>query len=140
MSKNLRWILLAFTFLIIFDYVMISYWRDNTNIDISTSILIIMLIGFPLSILFAFYAVFLLIKFIKNKLTSTKTLTSVDESNSPKEQEDITSIDLDENMLLPAQYLHILETALITPFGNDVEQVIVGLQQKKLAEPDPIKK
>mgnify|MGYP003617402734 FL=1 len=140
MSKNLRWILLAFTFLIIFDYVMISYWRDNTNIDISTSILIIMLIGFPLSILFAFYAVFLLIKFIKNKLTSTKTLPSVDESNSPKEQEDITSIDLDENMLLPAQYLHILETALITPFGNDVEQVIVGLQQKKLAEPDPILK
>ena len=140
MSKNVRWILLAFTFLIIFDYVMISYWRDNTNIDISTSILIIMLIGFPLSILFAFYAVFLLIKFIKNKLTSTKTLPSVDESNSPKEQEDITSIDLDENMLLPAQYLHILETALITPFGNDVEQVIVGLQQKKLAEPDPILK
>ena len=54
MSKNLRWILLAFTFLIIFDYVMISYWRDNTNIDISTSTLMIMLIVLPFCYLIRF--------------------------------------------------------------------------------------
>lgn len=140
MSRGLRWFLLAFTSLIVFDYVVISYWRDNTNIDISASTLMIMLIGLPLSILFAFYTILLLVKFIKNKLTSTKTLPSVDESNIPNEQEDNTSIDLDENILLPAQYLHILETALITPFGNDVKQIIVELQKKKLAEPDPILK
>ena len=101
MSKNLRWILLTITFLIVFYYVMISYWRDNTNIDISASTLMIMLIGLPLSILFAFYMVLIFVKFIKNKLTSTKTLPSVDESNTQNEQEDNTSIDLDENILLP---------------------------------------
>lgn len=140
MSKGLRWLLLAFTFLIVFDYIVISYWRDNTNIDISASTLMIMLIGLPLSILFAFYIFFLLFKFIKNKLTSTKTLPSVDESNTPNDQEDNTSIDLDGNTLLPVQYLHILETALMTPFGNDVKQIIVELQKKKPAEPDPILK
>lgn len=140
MSKGLRWFLLAFTFLIVFDYVVISYWRDNTNIDISASILMIMLIGLPLSILFAFYTILLIVKFIKNKLTSTKTLPSVDESNTPNEQEVNTSIDLDENILLPAQHLHILETALITPFGNDVTQIITELKKKRMAEPDPILK
>lgn len=140
MSKNLRWILLTITFLIVFYYVMISYWRDNTNIDISASTLMIMLIGLPLSILFAFYMVLIFVKFIKNKLTSTKTLPSVDESNTQNEQEDNTSIDLDENILLPVQHLHVLETALITPFGNDIKQIITELKKKRMAEPDPILK
>lgn len=140
MSKGLRWFLLAFTFLIIFDYVVISYWRDNTNIDISASTLMIMLIGLPFAILLGLYTIIILAKYIKNKLTSTTTLPPIEENNTPNDQEDNTSIDLDENILLPTQYLHILETAVITPFGNDVKQIIVELQKMKPAEPDPILK
>lgn len=142
MSKGLHWTLLVITLLVVCDYLIISYWRDSININISASTLITMLIGLPLSIVFGLYVITQLFKFSKNKLThrnQTKP-SSIEDDNITNDQGDQKSTDLDKNILLPAQYLFILETALVTPFGNDITQIMAKLQKKKTAEPDPLLK
>ena len=45
-----------------------------------------------------------------------------------------------ENPLIPAQHLFVLETALITSFGDEVTQIMKKLQKRSIAAPDPILK
>lgn len=135
MSKVLRWIILAIIVLVICDWVIISYWRDDVDIDVSASTLIIMLIGLPLAIIFGFYLITFLFIFVKNKLNRSAALLPLTEGNASTIIEESAETDPEIITIYAKQQLSILETALVTPFGDDATQIMKALQKNKLSEP-----
>lgn len=140
MSKVLRWIILAIIVLMICDWVIISYWRDDVDIDVSASTLTIMLIGLPLAIILGLYLLTFLFIFVKNKLNRSATSLPLTEDNASTIIEDSAATDPEIITIYAKQELSVLETALVTPFGDDATQIMTALQKNKLAEPDPILK
>ncbi|MDQ9036652.1 hypothetical protein RFH07_08540 [Acinetobacter seifertii] len=131
MSKGLRWLIFALVVLLVFDWIVISYWQD-IHLDVSASLLIKMLIVAPLALVLGFYALTYLFSYITKK------------ENHPVESpavEDDRDLPVAEPFSLEVkQPLSILATAMVTPLGNDVTQIIASLRSNKLAEPDPVLK
>ena len=131
MSKGIRWLIFALMVLLIFDWIVISYWKD-IHLDVSASLLIKMLIVAPLALVFGFYALTYLFSYIKKKANHPVVSPVVEEERD---------LPLAEPFSLEVkQPLSILATALVTPFGNDVTQAMASLRSNTLAEPDPILK
>ncbi|MEQ1106084.1 hypothetical protein [Acinetobacter ursingii] len=131
MSKGIRWLIFALMVLLIFDWIVISYWKD-IHLDVSASLLIKMLIAAPLALVFGFYALTYLFSYIKKKANHPVVSPVVEEERD---------LPLAESFSLEVkQPLSILATALVTPFGNDVTQAMASLRSNTLAEPDPILK
>lgn len=132
MSKTVRWIIFTIIVLVICDWVIISYWRDNNEIEVSSTILINMLIGLPLAIVFGVFAMTWLFGFAKRKPDVPADSAIIEES--PARTEDEIKI------MHIGQKISVLATAVSTPFGENLTQIMMALDDKKMPDPDPLLK
>jgi hypothetical protein len=132
MSKTVRWIIFTIIVLVICDWVIISYWRDNNEIEVSSTILINILIGLPLAIVFGVFAMTWLFAFTKRKPDVPADSTIIEES--PARTEDEIKI------MHIGQKISVLATAVSTPFGENLTQIMMALDDKKMPKPDPLLK
>ncbi|WP_335969979.1 hypothetical protein [Acinetobacter bereziniae] len=132
MSKTVRWIIFTIIVLVICDWIIISYWRDNNEIEVSSTILINMLIGFPLAIVFGVFAITRLFAFAKRK-PDAPIVSEITEESPPSTEDEIKIKHIGKK-------ISVLATAVSTPFGEDLTQIMTALNDKKLPEPDPLLK
>lgn len=132
MSKSVRWIIFTIIVLVICDWVIISYWRDNNEIEVSSTILINMLIGLPLAIVFCVFAITRLFAFAKRK-PDAPVVSEITEESPPSTEDEIKIKHI-------GQKISVLATAVSTPFGENLTQIMMQLDDKKLPEPDPLLK
>lgn len=137
-KKMRRWFIFALLVVIICDWLIIAYWTD-IQVDLSAALLIKMLLGLPVTIISVVYFVYWLARFSVQRFKGPSAQHSeMIEQATTEPEASISSHDQFKN-ILPVHF-NVLATALVTPWGDDVEIIIEKLRGNALAEADPVLK
>lgn len=122
----MRWFIYAVTVFSLINVIVIAYWRDN-QVDLTTSYIVSILLLLPLSIIFMSYMAVFLVKNIKqrstDKVDETATISNDINEGSLEDTDEMSSLNV---------YASTVQTSL----GDDIHQVIKGLQSFKAADLD----
>lgn len=135
--KTKHWLIFAVLVLLICDWLIIAYWTD-IQIDLSLALLIKMLLGIPLAIIISVYFLYWITQFSLKKFRDSSGQNSEIIDHTAESEDNGSDYDQFES-ILPV-HAHVLASAFITPWGDDVETIMENLGNNALAEVDPILK